>query len=262
MEKQPNIFYRILEFIGNSNFFISLCATSLTAWAQHRVYGRIFSYDLLLTFSATFLLYNGQRLFLALVPAGHQHTGWYARNKKILFLLMALALGGLFPLYFITAKAWIVYATSLVLGLLYFLPFSNLRSIPMVKSLLVGFVWVLVCVIAPTKQIDIFFCLAQLFFVTALCVLFNIRDMEHDAESGTYTIPVIYGEAAAKKVTLVLLFLYLIASGLNLVSIITFLPTAYFTLCSNTKNHAFFYTFGVDGLILLQSLLGILFLLP
>lgn len=260
LERLINIGDRALNFIGRSNIFISICAASLTAWAQKRTYGRMFIYDILITFSATFLLYNAQRLFLSMLPAAHQQKGWYTKNKKMLFVLMTFALTGLYPLIFLSVKVWLVYSVSLLLGLLYFMPFSNFRKIPAIKSLLVGLVWVLVCVIAPTKRMDIFFCAAQCSFVSALCILFNIRDMEHDAEAGTQTLPVLYGAGAARKAALILLFIYLVASGLNVVSVITFLPAAYLTFYSFPQNHPHYYTFGVDGLILLQSILGILFL--
>lgn len=259
--KQRSLLYRTIDFVGTTNIFISLCATSLTALSLKRNMGYVPREMLLLTFCATFILYNGQQLFLSLFYYGRQNRNWFGSRQKTLLMMMIFALAGLYPLFHFTPNQWLVYFIALLLGLSYFLPFTNLRGVPLLKSFLVGFVWVLVCVVIPTRTVDLFFCMAQLFLITALCLLFNIRDLKHDASVGTATLPVLYGEEVARWVTAALLIMYLLATGFTLYGILTFLAAIWLTFAATSKNHSFFYLFGVDGIILLQTCLAWLFLL-
>ena len=155
-------------------------------------------------------------------------------------------------------------------GVFYFLPFSNLRSIPVIKSFTVGAVWVLVCAVAPLENVPwenekIFFCITQLFFISALCVLFNIRDMEEDRKSNTYSVPVLFGIQKTKIFNYAILLSYLsfvpyiqLSMKVFVVYLITFTISCLFTQKASLQNHPFYYTFGVDGVILIQSLLGFL----
>jgi 1,4-dihydroxy-2-naphthoate octaprenyltransferase len=104
----------------------------------------------------------------------------------------------------------------------------------------------------------------QLIFVSVLCVLFNIRDVEEDARSGTHSLPVLFGIRHAKNFVYISMVLYLIGAFLSgfsthflTVSLITFFLTILFTYSSTIERHSFFYGLGVDGLILVQSVIGI-----
>ncbi len=270
LEKQNSGFYKIIDFIGYSNIFIALCAASLTAWSQKCFLHKVSWPFIYITFSATFLLYNAQRMYLSFFQNKlHSPASWRYKNKYGIVLLMIISLVGLYPIMGISHETIFVYFISFFLGLFYFLPFSNLRAIPFVKSFTVGLVWVLVCVIAPLEEYPwetpkVFFCLTQLFLISALCVLFNIRDTEEDRKSGTHSIPVLFGIKKAKTVTYAILLFYLSLAPYAQLSfhffvgcLIIFTLSCVHTVKASLQNHPFFYTFGVDGIILVQSLLGI-----
>lgn len=227
-----------------------------------------------ITFGTTFILYNTQQLFLGYIslkdPAARKK--WADKNKILLQLVFLVGIAELYPLYKSSWQFLFIYAVAGLISLLYFLPFFNLRSVPFLKSFIIGMVWVLVCVGAPLNISEVtpllmWFCAAQLFFITALCVLFNIKDLEQDKITGTYTIPVLYGIRIAKIFTMVLLVCYLLASflagsGIGFVAgtFGTFLLSCFFTIGSSPKKHSFYYLFGVDGIILIQGVAGILIL--
>jgi len=227
-----------------------------------------------ITLGTTFILYNAQQLFLSYISIKDLalRKKWAQKNKALLQLVFLVGIAELYPLYKSSWQFLFIYAVAGLISLLYFLPFFNLRSVPFLKSFIIGMVWVLVCVGAPLNISEVtpllmWFCAAQLFFTTALCVLFNIKDLEQDRITGTYTIPVLYGIRIAKIFAMVLLVGYLLASFLAgsghwfmAVSLGTFLLSCFFTIGSTPKRHAFYYLFGVDGLILLQCVAGILIL--
>jgi len=194
---------------------------------------------------------------------------WYYKNKYGIILLMIVCVAGLYPLLEISLRNFFIYLLSFCLGIFYFLPFSNLRTLPVVKSFTVGAVWTLVSVVAPLEEYpwdskQTAFCLMQLFLISALCVLFNIRDMEEDRRSGTHSVPVLFGIKNAKNLAYLIFILYLAAYPFVensiyffLISFLTFLAGCIFTYKTTLKNHPFYYSFGVDGIILFQSLVGI-----
>jgi 4-hydroxybenzoate polyprenyltransferase len=273
LEKPHNAIYKLVDFIGYSNIFIALCAASLTAWAQKLFLNHLSFSFISITFSATFLLYNLQRMYLSFFAhRPYTFKNWQHKHKHIKIILMIISCAGLYPALEISKQNVLVYFISFLLGIFYFLPFSNLRAIPVIKSFTVGAVWVLVCVVAPLEETamstaKIFFCITQLFFVSALCVLFNIRDMEEDRRNNAYSVPVIFGIEKTRIFNYAILLFYLslapyvqLSLKYFIICFITFSVTCLFTQKASLQNHPFYYTFGVDGVILLQSLLGFLLL--
>ena len=269
LERPYSFVYKTIDFVGSSNIFIALCAASLTIWSQQLFLHSIKWTFVVLTFSATFLLYNAQRMYLSLIKA-KTIKNWKYKNRELLIILMLFSMTGLYPLLETSYNNCMIYLLSCLLGIFYFLPFSNLRAFPVVKSFTVGLVWVLVCVVAPLEECKwetskVFFCILQLLFISALCVLFNIRDVEEDRRTKTYSLPVLFGIGKTKIFNYAILLLYLslcpyvqLTPKFFVICLITFTITCLFTQRASTKNHPFYYTFGVDGLILVQSLLGLL----
>lgn len=242
----------LLEFIAYSNLFISLCAASMNLYAQ-QIFLKSIQWPLfLLTFCATFLLYNTQRLFLSVFSKSHQNTNWYLQHRSILLFLMALACFGLYPLFTLRFSALSIYAVALILSIFYFLPGFNFRKVPLLKTLLVGIAWSLVCVLAPVGY-HVQFALAQTCLICALCILFNIRDTEHDRKQHTQTLPVLIGIAGAQIITYLFLGCYLILSGFTNTSLLTFALACYFTMQAHPNQHPFYYFYGVDGIIILEA---------
>jgi 4-hydroxybenzoate polyprenyltransferase len=272
LENKLGPVFKAADFAIHTNIFIAACAASLTAYAQKVLTGTVGISFVLVTFSATLILYNIQRMYLSFFRKKYSFKNWQYKNKYPILILMLACLPCMYPILYVTSNTLIIYAISFLLGIFYFLPFSNLRRVPLVKSFTVGLVWVLVCVVAPLNG-QVFstsraaFCFMQILFISALCVLFNIRDVEEDRRSDTYSFPVLFGIKAARKLTYAILVLYALISlaaqlppGFLIATFATFSASCLFTYRASHTVHPFYYGFGVDGLILLQSLLGILLL--
>ena len=138
-----------------------------------------------------------------------------------------------------------------ILGLLYnsFFLETYIRKIPLLKVFYVGLVWALVnsWLTLPEFNFPIF--LISFFFVTALVLPFDIRDMKNDT---VQTFPKLIGVQNTKYLAYILVFIacflsvfYLkfeFAFSFFLTSIITFI-LIYF---SESKRHDAYFSFGVE----------------
>lgn len=143
---------------------------------------------------------------------------------------------------------WLVIV---ILGLLYnsFFLETYIRKIPLLKVFYVGFVWALVnCWLTlPEFNIPVFF--ISFFFVTALVLPFDIRDMKSDIVE---TFPKLIGVQNTKYLAYLLVFISVFLSifylkfqyGLSifLTAIITFI-LIYF---SESKRDDAYFSFGVE----------------
>lgn len=150
-----------------------------------------------------------------------------------------------------------------VLGLLYnsFFLETYIRKIPLLKVFYVGLVWALVnCWLTlPAFNFPIFF--ISFFFVTALVLPFDIRDMESDT---VQTFPKLIGVQNTKYLAYIFVFVSAILSVFYLkvqfaicfffTSIITFI-LIYF---SESKRDDVYYSFGVETCSVLPFLFFII----
>lgn len=273
MKKPTNIFSRAVAFMAYSNIFISVCAASVAAYTMLLFRGSV-SYAVVgITLGTTFIMYNTQQLLLGYLSLRNEtsRNQWFRKNRPLLWLIFFTGVAEIYPLASSSYKFIWTYGVAALISLLYFLPFSNLRSVPLLKSFIIGLVWTLVCVVAPLESkpdsAQVNFAFGQLLFITALCVLFNIRDVEQDKLTGTFTVPVLYGITAARIFAFLFLVGYVILnyqvrSDLKYLAahVVTFLVSAALTYRAHPSNHPYFYLLAVDGLILFQSIFGLIML--
>lgn len=138
-----------------------------------------------------------------------------------------------------------------VLGLLYnsFFLETYIRKIPLLKVFYVGLVWALVnaWLTLPEFNFPIFF--ISFFFVTALVLPFDIRDMKSDT---VRTFPKLIGVQNTKYLAYLLVFVSAILSVLYLK--ITFAASFFFTSIftfiliyfSESKRDDVYFSFGVE----------------
>lgn len=200
---------------------------------------------------------------------------WIIDHRKTLLLLFSLGGSGLLIcICLIGTKLLYIMIPLGILSVLYFLPGVRLRKTPAVKALMVAFVWATVSLYTPlhlngdgelNKVLLIIFP-ERLLFILSLCIVFNIRDIEHDKLSAVRTIPSLYGTGAGKTVAIVCLVLSVslsvslyrqgIYNTYNVVAIIiTIITTIVLTLNCSKKSSEYFYLLGIDGMMLLQPLL-------
>ena len=270
------------DFLLFSNIFVAFCAAAITfqtyliySFALNKAY-------ILFVFCATLFLYNFQRLILAPIyvkaPGSVRHS-WILEHKKPLILLSCIsALGMLVSLYYLGLNLLYTILPVGIFSSLYFLPGIHLRKIPVLKSLMVAFIWTLVSIFIPVQLNGNFQMNASLlllfaeraFFFLSICVVFNIRDMEHDRLSGVRTIPSVYGIKTGIAAGLsgifmagicsCLLFLQGTYSLTNMLAVVTSLIITFLLIrkCEIGKSETF-YLFGLDGMLPMQLLLVCLF---
>jgi len=155
------------------------------------------------------------------------------------------------------------WAVIVVLGLLYnsFFLETYIRKIPLLKVFYVGLVWALVnsWLTLPEFNFPVF--LISFFFVTALVLPFDIRDMESDT---VQTFPKLIGVQNTKFLAYILVFISTILSvfylkihcavSFYLTSVITFI-LIYF---SESKRDDAYYSFGVETCSVLPFLFFII----
>lgn len=144
------------------------------------------------------------------------------------------------------------WAIIVVLGLLYnsFFLETYIRKIPLLKVFYVGLVWALVnsWLILPEWNIPIFF--ISFFFVTALVLPFDIRDMQSDT---IQTFPKLIGIQNTKYLAYLLVFISTILSAFYLKNhfSVCFLLTSIFTFIliyfSKNSNKDSYYSFWVES---------------
>lgn len=169
-----------------------------------------------------------------------------------------------------------------ILSLGYVLPIlgkgQRLRDIGLLKIFLIAFVWAIITVVLPFSQIQNDFknglflsllCIERMCFIFALCIPFDIRDMDWDSQTNVKTIPLSIGSEKAKIVGYIALIIslsmsYLLINTANYskiqflgLAIVYLLTTLMLSKTHKNRSDYFFYG-GVDGLILGQSLMIIL----
>lgn len=150
----------------------------------------------------------------------------------------------------------------------------HLRSLKGVKAFSIALVSVITGVLIPAFKTPfaeihflnlLLYAFAQLFFIAALCIAADIRDLDEDRQDNIKTFPVSAGEKISKKLILLLLCIQLIFQAIlfnlayfNLQQLEVFLVISIlsmlFTSHLSPKNSYAFFVFGVDGLIACQTI--------
>jgi 4-hydroxybenzoate polyprenyltransferase len=155
-----------------------------------------------------------------------------------------------------------------MLSTLYYLPPINLRKYGYLKPFLVSLVWVVSCCLVPLIENQMLtmnslcFIIAQFIFISVLCMLFDIKDMKFDIQSGVSTYANKFGVRFTKVMCLVgmLLFLgfsYMFKADLSIIisNLVLTLVVFIIILITNQHRHPFYYYFWIDGLLIFQTIL-------
>ena len=179
----------------------------------------------------------------------------YQYTRHFLRILVLNAVAGVICAYLIIHNhneiRLIKWAIIVVLGLLYNSFFLDvyIRKIPFLKVFYVGLVWALVNCWLTLPEFNLPIFLISFFFITALVLPFDIRDMKSDTVE---TFPKLIGVQNTKCIAYLLVFLSTILSAYYLdhraalafflSGIITYI-LIYFS--ENRRNDAYF-SFGVE----------------
>lgn len=278
----------ILDFIIYSNLFIAWAAVAFTFEAQVLLAQNISWHPyLFIIFFATFFDYNLHRLYTIVFykeALAHEKHEWLRHNLLTFYILLTLATVGFFiALIFAKTKVILTLAPIAALTIFYSVPYFyrkgkayRLRDVPYLKLLLISFNWTAITLLLPIAQAGhdigigrlIPLAIERFLFMCAICLPFDIRDMEADRQSNLMTIPLRLGEDKSWALS------YWLMGTSAVFSLIYHLiygePAYALALClsglislwllkSDRMKQSHLYHYGVvDGLLILQSLLVVL----
>jgi 4-hydroxybenzoate polyprenyltransferase len=235
---------------------------------------------LIFVFCATFLLYNIHKPITYwlkkefITNPRFQNAKRFEAPLSILTFVAALICLDCFFLFKQTGQQTVVLSSALSLA--YVLPFlkgKRLRDVPYLKIILISVVWAVVCVVLPVSIVgrgwglpESLMFLEKAFYIFALTIPFDIRDMKWDAETGVKTIPLSIGIEKAKKwasyaiivsFSIVCVLSYFSVYTLNqyIVLTISLILSEYLIHRTQTDNSNLFFYGLIDGQLILQSLL-------
>jgi hypothetical protein len=228
----------------------------------------------LFVFSSTLLTYNIQRFIKSTqsVPHPTNHILWVLSHKKELFYIglisISIAFYSFYQLYNWNLTSFMILSISLVISILYVykIKSKSLRDTPYLKIHLIAIIWVIALGIFELVNEQIFefekwiFVLIHYFYVIAVTIPFDIRDLKYD-DPKKRTIPQVIGVLFSKMLSFGLMVLYFILAIyfkpdllLNFYFHFSILISLLLILgIKNTRNE-FYYSGLMEGSILIVGL--------
>lgn len=281
----------IFDFLLFSNVFMALCAVAQGLVTFYLIDSKPIPSVLCLLFTSTLGIYNFS-IFIGrpkqLDKMASPRQKWYFTHPRLMVTLAIVSILSLAPLFFlITMESKILLTFLAVISFCYSLPLFTLgdnkfglRNIPGLKQFLITLVWTMSSVLLPVMESlhqhfttislrDITILLAKRFlFIGALTMPFDIRDIFNDYKLGLKTIPVIYGEKKAYLFCQIVLAGYIVLlflfrnNGFNsefFALTITAILAGWLIFHSTIEKNDYYYFFWVDGVLILQYFLLLLF---
>jgi len=280
---------RIIAAFIQSNIYISLAAVALTVATQVQLgmHPQWHPY-LFIIFFATLFEYNLHRLITVLTNKealkSEKHR-WVNENMKAFYLMVFISIVGFGVVALLAKKEVLVTFTPIALiTVLYSIPvsanpkhLSRLREIPYLKIFMIAAIWSASTILLPIvqssetfSQTHIFAMLSErFFFILAITIPFDIRDLEADGQQELKTIPMLLGKRNSLKLSYFFLSVFLLSSASHyapekewmiLLAMCLSGITTYFFLKMDYFKRMPFYHYGIlDGTLLLQGILVIIF---
>lgn len=285
------LFYSAFDFLLFSNLFMALCAVA-QAMVTFILIGSKPVYPVLaILFLSTLCIYNFSILLSKPkhpAKSSFKRVRWFFAYHKWMVAITLISAILLLPLFFLIStesKFLLIFLSILSFG--YGLPMFSvgkqkfgLRNIPGLKLLLIGITWTLSIVLLPILEAQNSFYLVistkdilllagkRFLFITTMAIPFDIRDLFQDRKLGLKTIPVVFGEKNAYLLCQFLLAGYLVLLFMfkdhgfdhNLFALtITILLAGWLIFRSKFEKNEYYYFFYVDGVLILQWVLLLIF---
>jgi len=257
-----------------ANIFVALCALAQT-WLTQVLFGILPNYDslsyLLFVMLSTYVQYNTQRGYIINQSnVGSTRAQWVTRHRKVLLISNAVCLVVL--LFLCNSLSWTAIGIMVgaeVIATMYYMPPFNLRRFGYVKPFIIGAVWTISCGLVPLLENKLLngadawlYLAAQFAFLSAVCMLFDVKDAEGDYMVGINTYANRFGLWTSKGIAIALfiaaaaLILFTSMNGvLQFTNAGVMFTGVVLTLFAGNQKHSFFYYLLVDGLLLLQGLM-------
>lgn len=270
-------FKRLYDFILFGNIYVALGAACLiqSTSIQLGLNNHLIYYSAL-SFFATLFIYNLQRIFYS--PQKDKsllsiRRKWVFENQFSIKLLCIIGfLGVAFTFFFNDYKIIYYLSPLLLLSIAYFLPFIKLRQNPWFKLLTLAIVWTTVTAIVPATlcNMDLFsanfilhFCV-RLTFMIAICIPFDIRDIEIDKKEKIFTVSQKLGENKTRWIAFLFMILNvflivaefqagILSEKIFIALLISAIINSILVYMSSSKRSEYFYTALLDGTMILQG---------
>ncbi|MET3537451.1 hypothetical protein ABID34_002511 [Chryseobacterium limigenitum] len=186
--------------------------------------------------------------------SGYLYTK-YQRTKHFFKILILNAVAGVICAFLIIHNhneiRLIKWFIIVVLGLLYnsFFLEVYIRKIPFLKVFYVGLVWALVNCWLTLHEFNFPIFMISFFFITALVLPFDIRDMKSDTIK---TFPMIIGVQNTKYIAYLLVFVssilasFYLNSHYSIAFFLTSIVTYIFIYFAENKRNDAYFSFGVE----------------
>jgi 4-hydroxybenzoate polyprenyltransferase len=262
----------------NPPLLTSLAAAILTIATQIQLTDTFqLNHVVFAVFFGTYIYYNIHSIYLEIV-----------QSKEIISVfslkVLIVCLGLIVSLFYSSSVELIILISISLVTALYSFPylhritiFFNLRSVPYIKSFFVVLIWSIVTTILPiiniqaqietSSLLSIF--VGRTFFLLAIIIPFDIRDMLDDRKLAIKTIPLLVGYKPAMMLANVCLCIYVIFSLIFYVSshnlatlianIFSFIITLFILNIALTNKKVNYFNLMLDGMIFLQGLLIVIF---
>ncbi len=277
----PSLLNKFINWVLYTSFFAACCATGL-CMATERLFTSyrppLVTPLHALIFGSTLLVYNVHFIFKRSSPDLSDRYGWsqYYMIWHYGAILTGIALIGT-GLLFLPLKIWLACGVLGLLSFAYSIPLLPLRNKKRIKDFgwiklftLVS-VWTIVTAVLPIlywdKQLGAypFEILIRFIFMLALCIAFDIRDMQTDMDASIYTLPNSIGVKNSYRLIHIAIVLFAILSVVQYIrypslqrlsaEMITAITTM--GVIHYTKRHPSdrVYLALVDGMMLLYAVL-------
>lgn len=274
------ILKRFLHELVFRNYFIALCATSMvfSTFLMNDLPLQLTPFTIFLTCS-TFLLYNFH-VYSFFLDYSHLKAfrSTYSDLKipiqrQIVFVFITLI--AVYEFFRLSEKVLLWLIPLAILSVLYSVPLwgvkrkFRIRESLFVKMPLLASVWSLATVIIPLAEQNIDMNLplvieqvgCRFFFVFALCIPFEIRDLEVDKRENVKTLPSVFGVMPTKILGTILIVIEIIIHhfmsvresymfALDISSLVALI----WIFVKTQRRESYFYKLFVDGTMILRFL--------
>jgi len=277
-----------INFLLYGNFWIAFAAICSSWQTSFLLQSRFENHQLhIFIFFATLFLYSLHRYVGLKEVKSFSSEGRFLIIKKFKNHILAFALvasvASFFLFWTLPTEIQLALIPAALVSLSYVLPVLDanrrLRDLNFIKIFLIALSWAWISVILPAIHLEQFnnpaiwiMFVERSFFILAITLPFDIRDLQLDAHSAVRTIPSWLGVRKTKIVANLLLVLSLFLAGWNyfngfyklggFIAILLSLFISQILINNSSKEkHDYYFSGLIDGLIVLQFILVILFAL-
>lgn len=267
---------KAFDFFVFSSLFIAICAVLMT-YQTCFLFGLPFSFELAgFVFSGSVCSYNFHwYLTPPHIEQPSEKLAWNISNKTVHLILFIAGMIASAVFSILLIEHWFWLGITAFVTFLYSatkIPhplFSHLKKIAIGKTIFLAFAWMHVTTLLPLvfhssqlSEAPIWFVINRFFFIYAICILFDYRDVEPDKKDGIKSLITFLNEKgidilfwgsiiATLSTTIILVDYFSIEVLIALIFPVIILSLLYYPAKKNFSDYL--YYFVLDGLMMLSA---------